>query len=85
MRQMTQSGGAYPQPQAPPQQPPAPEPPEPPGPPERLRPEARPDTETAESSFTVSSWPCGQVHGADDSVIGRLSSNVSPQARHRYS
>jgi hypothetical protein len=51
----------------------------------RLRPEARPDTETVDRSLTVSSWPCGQVHGADESVIGRLSSNVSPQARQRYS
>ena len=27
----------------------------------------------------------GQVHDADDSAIGRFSSNVSPQARQRYS
>jgi hypothetical protein len=33
----------------------------------------------------VSSWPCGQAHGAEDSLIGRFSSNVSPQARQRYS
>ena len=33
----------------------------------------------------MSSWPCGQVHGAEDSAIGRFSSNVSPQARQRYS
>jgi hypothetical protein len=33
----------------------------------------------------VSSWPCGHGQGADDSAIGRFSSNVSPQARHRYS
>jgi hypothetical protein len=38
-----------------------------------------------DSSFTVSSWPFGQLAGADDSLIGRLSSNVSPQARQRYS
>jgi hypothetical protein len=38
-----------------------------------------------DSSFTVSSWPCGQLAGADDWLIGRLSSNVSPQARQRYS
>jgi hypothetical protein len=38
-----------------------------------------------DSSFTVSSWPCGQLADADDSLIGRLSSNVSPQARQRYS
>jgi hypothetical protein len=66
------------QPQAPPQQPPPPrgaageEP-------------ARPPTATVDSSFTVSSWPCGQVHGPDDSLIGRVSSKVSPHARHRYS
>jgi hypothetical protein len=66
------------QPQAPPQQPPPPEPAD-------GRPDARPPTETVDSSFTVSSWPCGQVHGAEDSAIGRFSSNVSPQARQRYS
>ena len=69
-----------PQPQAPPQQPPPP--------PGALRAEsalARPPTETVESSRTVSSCPCGQVHGADDSLIGRVRSKVSPQARHRYS
>src|ERR1700691_4103074 len=38
-----------------------------------------------ESSRTVSSCPCGQVHGADDSLIGRVRSKVSPQARQRYS
>jgi hypothetical protein len=70
------------QPQAPPQQPPpAPGPPEGPA----ARPDARPPTETVDRSFTVSSWPCGQGHGADDSAIGRFSSNVSPQARQRYS
>jgi hypothetical protein len=47
--------------------------------------DATPDTATVDSSFTVSSWPCGQVHGADDSLIGRLRSNVSPHARQRYS
>jgi hypothetical protein len=41
--------------------------------------------ETVESSFTVSSWPCGQVQGADAWAIGRLSSNVAPHARQRYS
>jgi len=51
----------------------------------RSRPDARPPTETVDSSLTVSSCPCGQVHGADDSAIGRFSSNVSPQARQRYS
>jgi hypothetical protein len=36
-------------------------------------------------SRTVSSCPAGQVHGADESLIGRVSSKVSPQARQRYS
>jgi hypothetical protein len=35
------------------------------------------------SSLTVSSWPIGQVAGADASAIGRETSNVSPQLRHR--
>src|SRR5579875_599059 len=64
-----------PQPQAPPQQPPSPE----------AAPAARPPTATVESSFTVSSCPCGQLHGADDSLIGLTTSNVAPQARQRYS
>jgi len=73
--------GSQPQPQAPPQQPP-----EPAGPGEPAeRPDASPPTETVDRSFTVSSWPCGQVHGAEDSAMGRFSSNVSPQARQRYS
>jgi hypothetical protein len=72
--------GYQPQPQAPPQQPP----PETLGAP-AVRPDARPPTETVDSSLTVSSWPCGQVHGAEDSLIGRFSSNVSPQERQRYS
>jgi hypothetical protein len=38
---------------------------------------------TVESSLTVSSWPPGQVAGADASLIGRDSSNVDPQARQR--
>jgi hypothetical protein len=33
----------------------------------------------------VSSCPCGQRQGSADSLIGRVSSNVSPQARQRYS
>jgi hypothetical protein len=33
----------------------------------------------------VSSCPCGHVLGADDSLIGLLSSKVSQHARHRYS
>ena len=69
---------SQPQPQAPPQQPPPPDD-------AAGRPEARPLTETVDRSFTVSSCPCGQVHGAEDSAIGRFSSNVSPQARQRYS
>ena len=63
------------QPQAPPQQPP----------PDGPRSVATPPTATVESSFTVSSCPLGHVQGADDSLIGRVRSNVSPQARHRYS
>jgi hypothetical protein len=35
--------------------------------------------------LTVSPWPCGQEVGAEASRIGRLTSNVSPQARHRNS
>jgi hypothetical protein len=66
------------QPQAPPQQPP---PPRGAGAAEL----ALPPTATVDSSFTVSSCPCGQVQGADDSLIGRVCSNVSPQARQRYS
>lgn len=42
-------------------------------------------TATVVSSFTVSSWPCGQAAGADDWLIGRLTSKVSPQARQRNS
>jgi hypothetical protein len=33
----------------------------------------------------VSSWPCGQVAGLPDWLIGLVSRNVSPQARQRYS
>jgi hypothetical protein len=69
-----------PQPQAPPQQPP------PDGPGAVLaRVLARPPTDTVESSFTVSPCPSGQVQGADACAIGRLTSNVAPQARQRYS
>ena len=70
--------GRYrPQPQAPPQQPP----------PAGWLPAALalPPTEIVESSRTVSSWPCGHGQGADDSLIGRDRSKVSPQARQRYS
>ncbi len=67
--------GGQPQPQAPPQQPP----------PRGAAGPDRPPTATVDRSFTVSSWPCGQAQGADDSLIGRVSSKVSSQARHRYS
>jgi hypothetical protein len=40
---------------------------------------------TVESSFTVSSCPAGQRPGSADWLIGRFTSNVSPQARQRYS
>jgi hypothetical protein len=43
------------------------------------------ETATAENSLTVSSWPLGQSIGAEDSAIGRVFSNVWPQARQRYS
>ena len=33
----------------------------------------------------MSSWPAGQLQGAEESLIGRVSSKVSPQARQRYS
>jgi hypothetical protein len=69
------------QPQAPPQQPPpaagpgiAPDPPEEP-----------PPTAIVDSSFTVSSWPAGQLAFTFASRIGRCTSKVSPQARQRYS
>ncbi len=68
---------AQPQPQPPPQQPP------PRG--AACCEPARPPTATADSSLTVSSWPCGQVAGADASVIGRVCSKVSPQDRQRNS
>lgn len=74
-------------PRAQPQQPPPQHPPPPP-PPEGgagAAEEAEPPTATVESSFTVSSCPEGQEAGPDDSAIGRLSSNVSPQGRQRYS
>jgi hypothetical protein len=47
--------------------------------------DAVPPTATVDKSFTVSSWPSGQLAGADDSAIGRDSSKVSPQVRQRYS
>lgn len=62
--------------QPPPQQPP---------PAEGAGPAARPPTETAEKSLTVSVWPSGQVAGAEASAIGRVCSKVAPHARQRYS
>ncbi|GAA3235942.1 hypothetical protein GCM10020256_54210 [Streptomyces thermocoprophilus] len=47
--------------------------------------DAVPPTATVDSSFTVSSCPAGHSAGADDSAMGRFSSNVSPQVRQRYS
>ena len=35
-----------------------------------------------DSSLTVSVWPDGQLAGALDSLIGRLTSKVSWQSRH---
>ena len=79
-RRLTEPGGNQPpQPQAPPQQPP------PDGAGAVLALALRPPTATVDSSFTVSSWPSGQAHGAEDSLIGRVTSNVEPQARQRYS
>lgn len=73
-------------PEGQPQQPPPQQPPPPPPPPEAgAGDEAEPPTATVDRSFTVSSWPDGQAAGAEDSAIGRLISNVSPQVRQRYS
>jgi hypothetical protein len=44
-----------------------------------------PPTATVDSSFTVSAWPAGQSVFTFASLIGRCTSKVSPQARHRYS
>jgi hypothetical protein len=68
------------QPQAPPQHPPPPAGADPAG-----RSAARPPIATVDRSFTVSSWPWGQLAGADASAIGRLTSKVSPHARQRNS
>jgi hypothetical protein len=35
-----------------------------------------------DSSFTVSEWPEGQAAGEPDSLMGRLTSNVSLHDRH---
>ncbi|SCE35151.1 hypothetical protein GA0115240_15374 [Streptomyces sp. DvalAA-14] len=43
-------------------------------------------TDTVDSSFTVSSWPCG--HGGAAALacdMGRRISKVAPQDLHRYS
>ncbi|SCF63556.1 hypothetical protein GA0115256_107822 [Streptomyces sp. DconLS] len=71
---MAQHLGDYPQ-QPPPQHPP----------PLDAGADELPPTATVDSSFTVSVWPAGHSAGAADSDIGRLSSNVSPQLRQRYS
>jgi hypothetical protein len=42
-------------------------------------------TATVESSFTVSSCPCGHRVASAEAAIGRVTSKVSPQARQRYS
>ncbi|MCW2902197.1 MAG: two-component system response regulator [Streptosporangiaceae bacterium] len=69
-----------------PQQPPPQQPPPPPAGREAgAAPPEAPVTAMVDSSFTVSSWPAGQAAGAEDSLIGRDSSKVSPQDRHRYS
>ena len=68
-----------PQPQAPPQQPP-------PLPPTgALLPDEMPPMPTVVSSLTVSAWPWGQVAGSPEALIGRVTKNVSPQARQRNS
>ncbi|GAA0666913.1 hypothetical protein GCM10009535_53410 [Streptomyces thermocarboxydovorans] len=69
----------------PPQQPPPQQPPPPLGWGAGDAADELPPTATVERSFTVSSWPAGQVAGAEDSAMGRLSSKVSPQVRQRYS
>jgi hypothetical protein len=42
-------------------------------------------TPTTDSNFTVSEWPSGQSAGSEDALIGRLTSNVEPQALQRNS
>lgn len=76
------SGAGVRQPQQPPpQQPPPPPPPLGAGAGEDFV----PPTATVDSSFTVSSWPAGQLAGSAERAIGRLTSKVSPQLRQRYS
>jgi hypothetical protein len=69
------------QPHEPPQHPP---PDAGPGAPPDMPP-AEPPMATVDSSFTVSPWPAGQSVFTFASLIGRCTSKVSPQARHRYS
>jgi hypothetical protein len=76
---LDRSKDQLPQPQPPPQQPPPP----PTG--ALLLPDDSPPMPTVVSSFTVSSWPSGQVAGSPDWLIGLVSRKVSPQARQRYS
>jgi hypothetical protein len=45
--------------------------------------EPRPVNATVESSLTVSSWPCGHATAVGAAVSDRVTSKVSPQARHR--
>jgi hypothetical protein len=75
-----------------PQQPPPQHPPPPPLPPAGAGDGAEEDAEddeeptaTVDSSFTVSSCPCGHTVGALDWDIGRRSSKVEPQVLQRYS
>lgn len=70
-----------------PQQPPPQQPPPPAAGRGAADPEAAavPPTATVDRSLTVSSCPAGHSAGAEDSAIGRLSSNVVPQERQRYS
>lgn len=72
--------GGCAQPQQPPPQQPPPE-----GPGAGADPVPRPVTATVDSSLTVSSWPAGQVAGADASLMGRDTSKVDSQARQRNS
>lgn len=68
-----------------PQQPPPQQPPPPPPLPLAGAEDAEPPTDTVDSSFTVSSCPCGQGAGAPDWAIGRRSSKVKPHSLQRYS
>jgi pimeloyl-ACP methyl ester carboxylesterase len=73
----TAAVGQPPQPQAPPQHPPA-----------RGAAAAAPGvpvSATVDSSLTVSACPCGHGAGCPASAIGRDSSKVLAQFRHRYS